>query len=214
MTVAEDKQAVSDMAAGSRHSSNGRGFVVQCARVFIALVCLSALATVANHGLDVTAAELSRKSVSSGTFVNTQQECIYHQIHSQLPKGATVYISGTGYNEQRLVELTALWAVPQASPSRAKWTISIVPGKTCSGESLQIQRVVPPPFLTRVLRPANGAAAIGHCGACGRSNGIHARHPSRFPPNEQYAAVQADRHRSFVVLRMGSKVDHYRCGQW
>ena len=145
-----------------------RGFVRHATRVIIAAVCLGALCVTAFHGLNVTIAETTGYSVRSWESVEAQQECLYHEIRSQLPRNSSVFISGNDtYNGQRLVELSTLWVVPQVSSATAKWTMAIVTGSTCSGMSLRVQRVfhphpvTSPRPVTSMLHPANGAVLSG-----------------------------------------------------
>ena len=91
--------------------------------------------------MEITAAERSPASVSTWKTFDRQQECIYHAIRTDLPKGASIYIDPNGgYAAQILAELSTLWAVPQPAPTSAGWKISEVPGIACSGVSLKVSR--------------------------------------------------------------------------
>jgi hypothetical protein len=71
-----------------------------------------------------------------------QEECIYHAIRSQVPKGATVYVDGRYATVQRVSELSTLWAVPQASLATAQWQLSLVPARGhCGGLALEVRRL-------------------------------------------------------------------------
>ncbi len=149
------------LPADPRHprGARRRHLVIQWTRVVVGAVCLVTLGVVMIHGLNVTAAELSHRSMSTSRAVNAQEECIYHQIRVRLPKGAAVYVQGTGneFNAQELLELSTLWAVEEPYPSSAKFMISIVPGNSCSGESLKVEPISPLPLHTSVPLPVSGA---------------------------------------------------------
>lgn len=153
---------------GHHQRSDKRGFVMQAARVVIAAVCLGALCVVAFHGLNVTVTESTGYSVRSWEFADAQQECLYHEIRSQLPRSSSVFILGNDtFNVQRLIELSTPWVVLQVSPATANWIMSIVTGSTCSGMSLKVQRLIhprpvtSPKRVTSILHPANGAMLSG-----------------------------------------------------
>jgi hypothetical protein len=102
-----------------------------------------------HHGLQATTAFLRPASIKSAVLADRQEGCIYRAIRSELPKGATVYINDP-VHVQRLAELSTLWAVPQASPVTARWTISLVPRSSpvpgspvpphCHGLVLEVRR--------------------------------------------------------------------------
>ncbi len=119
----------------------------------VGIVCAAAvtLGLSVDHGLQATAAFLRPASVRQATAAYRQEECIYHAIRSELPEGAAVYVDSPDWPvQQRLAELSTLWAVPQASPTTARWTISLVPrsspvpGSTvprhCYGLVLEVRR--------------------------------------------------------------------------
>jgi hypothetical protein len=94
-----------------------------------------------HHGLAVNARELSPAAVKAWARFDRQEECIYRAIKSEVPEGATVHVDDpVVYDAQRLAELSTLWAIPQPSSATARWTVSLVPGQTCSGLSLEVRR--------------------------------------------------------------------------
>jgi hypothetical protein len=112
---------------------------IGCALIVCAAAVMLGLSV--HHGLVVNSGELSPGAVSAWHRFDRQEECVYHAIRSDLPKGAAVYIDDpVAYNAQRLAELSTLWAVPQPGPATARWTISLVPGQACSGLSLRVRR--------------------------------------------------------------------------
>jgi hypothetical protein len=120
-------------------------------RIGCAVIASAAAVTLGlsvHHDVQATAEVLSPASIKHATAADRQEECIYHAIRSELPRGAAVYINDPVVqwgNFQRLAELSVLWAVPQPSPATARWTLSLVrrtsraPGN-CSGRALQIRR--------------------------------------------------------------------------
>ena len=138
--VAEDGPSVS--AARRRVAKRiGCAVIVSAAGV--------ALGSSVHHGLQATTAFLRPASIRSAVLADRQEACIYRAIRSELPKGATVYINDP-VHVQRLAELSTLWAVPQASPVTARWTISLVPRTSpvpgspvppyCHGLVLEVRR--------------------------------------------------------------------------
>ncbi len=123
------------LRAGRRHG----GTRIGCAAIVSAAAVMLGLSV--HHGLQLNEAQVSPGAIKAWTKFDRQEECIYHAIRSELPKGATVYIDDhVVYDAQRLAELSTLWAVPQASAAAARWTLSLVPGHACSGLSLEVRR--------------------------------------------------------------------------
>jgi hypothetical protein len=117
-------------------------------RVACAVIAAAAGVTLGlsvHHGLQTTAALLRRGAIRSAVIADRQEECIYRAIRSELPKGAAVYINDP-VHIQRLAELSTLWAVPQASPATARWTIALVRSRgsrlpwPCYGLALKVRR--------------------------------------------------------------------------
>jgi hypothetical protein len=104
----------------------------------------AALGLSVHHGLQTAAAILRPGSIRTAVVAEQQEECIYRAIRSELPKGAAVYIDDDPDHDQRLAELSTLWAVPQGSPHNARWTMSLVPGSAvpgdCFGLALKVGR--------------------------------------------------------------------------
>ena len=96
-----------------------------------------------HHDLQLTAGVTTPQWIAEQSAQLRQEECIYHAIRSQVPKGAAVYVTSPDYQPtQRLAELSTLWAVPQASLATAQWRLSLVPAHGhCSGLALEVRRV-------------------------------------------------------------------------
>ena len=75
------------------------------------------------HGLELWNDALTPQSIAYQTAMLRQEECIYHAIRAEVPKGAPVYI--TGPNGWLLTELTTLWGVPQARLADAQCRLSL-----------------------------------------------------------------------------------------
>jgi hypothetical protein len=138
--VAQDGPSVS---AARRHLGRRIGCALIIAVAGVALV-LSV-----HHGLQTTSALLRPRAIRRSLVADRQEECIYHAIRSDLPKGAAVYISDQ-VHIQRLAELSTLWAVPQPSRATARWTMALVPDSSgapgsharwrCYGLALEVRR--------------------------------------------------------------------------
>ncbi|GEM_PF-2217597 len=113
---------------------------VGCAGIVSAAVVTLGLSV--HHDLQITAAALGPASIRYQTATFRQEECLYHALRSEVPKGATVYVYSPKYSHtQRLAELSTLWAVPQANLATARWRLSIVPAHGhCSGLALEVRR--------------------------------------------------------------------------
>jgi hypothetical protein len=102
-----------------------------------------------HHGVQTTTALLRPRAIRGSVVADRQEECVYHAIRSDLPKGAAVYINDP-VHVQRLAELSTLWAVPQVSRATSRWTISLVPSSSlgpgspvrsrCYGLALEVRR--------------------------------------------------------------------------
>jgi hypothetical protein len=95
-----------------------------------------------HHDLQITATVLRPAAVRLQTAVFRQEECLYHAIRSEVPKGATVYVNSPRWQyTQRLAELSTPWAVPQPTLATARWQLSLVPAAGhCSGLALEVRR--------------------------------------------------------------------------
>lgn len=115
------------------------GKLVGCAVVCV--ISVSALGLGVHHGLQETAANISKYSVRLADANDRQEQCIYDAIRSRLPKDAPIYVPDYAHgNEVRVNDLATLWAVPQARITTAKWVVSLVRGKECEGLRLKVRR--------------------------------------------------------------------------
>jgi hypothetical protein len=96
-----------------------------------------------HHDVQFTANVTTSQWIATQNAAMRQEECIYNAIRAQVPKGATVYVNSADWaHAQRLYELSTLWAVPQASPATAQWTLSLVSAHGgCSGLALKVTRI-------------------------------------------------------------------------
>lgn len=102
-----------------------------------------ALGLSVHHDVQLTTSVMTPQSISEQTAELQQEECIYHAIRAQVPKGAAVYVTSPDlFATQRLAELSTLWAVPQANIANARWRLSLVPARGhCSGLALEVRRI-------------------------------------------------------------------------
>src|SRR5271157_3350553 len=128
------------LSASMDERSRHVGKRVGCAGIVSAAVVTLGLSV--HHDLQITAAALGPASIRYQTATFRQEECLYHALRSEVPKGATVYVYSPKYSHtQRLAELSTLWAVPQANLATARWRLSIVPAHGhCSGLALEVCR--------------------------------------------------------------------------
>lgn len=113
-----------------------------CAGIVIAAGVTVGLSV--HHEVGLTAAILAPGQLEGQTASYWQQECIYHALRAEVPKGAAVYITSptaTPYN-QRLSELSTPWAVLEMNRADARWTLSLVPVRGhCEGLELEVHRL-------------------------------------------------------------------------
>jgi hypothetical protein len=96
-----------------------------------------------HHEAQLTAAALTPQQIADQTAAYRQEECLYHAIRSQVPEGAAVYITSppAAPPTERLSELSTLWAVLEAKPAAARWTLSLVTARGhCGGVALEVHR--------------------------------------------------------------------------
>jgi hypothetical protein len=129
---------------GATAGPGARQVVRRIGYAAIALVAAVTLGLSVNHALRATADVENPSWTRAATAAYRQEECIYRAIRTQLPQGATVYISAPASswrNAPRLVELSTLWAVPQPTAATAQWTLTLVPEPGhCLGLALQARR--------------------------------------------------------------------------
>jgi hypothetical protein len=113
---------------------------VGCAGIVVGAAVTLGLSV--HHDLQLTAMVNTPASIKYETGIFQQDECIYHAIRSEVPKGATVYGIGTNWVlTQRLAGMSTLWAVPQPSRATARWILTLVPAHgACMGVALKVRR--------------------------------------------------------------------------
>ncbi len=114
---------------------------IGCAAIVAAAAVTLGLSV--HHDVQFTAMVTTPKWIAEQTAKLRQEECIYHAIRAQVPKGAAVYVNSPDFHPtQRLAELSTLWAVPQASLATAQWRLSLVPAHGhCGGLALEVRRI-------------------------------------------------------------------------
>lgn len=93
--------------------------------------------------LRATANAESRGGVRAATATYRQEKCIYRAVRRELPEGAIIYIGQplASSDAARVVELSTTWAVPEATPATAGWTVTLVPKPgICLGLALEVHR--------------------------------------------------------------------------
>lgn len=117
------------------------------ARRLVALICAVGVAVAASvallaavHTSVTTTASLVSPSARAAASSNYEQhECLERAVRHALPEGARVFVGGGGYLHQLTLEVSALWVDPTASPSSARWDVSLVPGTQCGDDSLDVR---------------------------------------------------------------------------
>ena len=117
------------------------GKLVGCVAIVVAAIATLGLSV--QHGVRFTASVTTQKSISSSKALMRQEQCIYGEIRSRLPEGATIYTDGQFWAYvQRLDELSTTWAVPQANRADAQWRVTLVPAHgQCDGLKLKVTRI-------------------------------------------------------------------------
>jgi hypothetical protein len=112
-----------------------------CAGIVVAAAV--ALGLSVHHDLQYTATTDRPSEIAAQTALFRQEECVYHAIRSEVPKGAAVYVNSADWHHtQRLAELSTLWAVPQPTLATARWRLSLVPARGhCAGLALKVSRL-------------------------------------------------------------------------
>jgi hypothetical protein len=118
----------------------GVGKLVGCAAIVVAAIVTLGLSV--HNDVQFTASVTTQQFMASSNADMRQEQCIYSAIRSRLPKGATIYTDGQFWQPlQRLDELSTTWAVPQANPADAQWTVTLVPARgECGGLALKVTR--------------------------------------------------------------------------
>lgn len=124
--------------AGSRHAVRRIGYVV------VALAVAVPLALSVRHEVQATGSVARPRGLGAATAAYRQEKCIYRAVRSELPRGATIFISEPAEystNAARVVELSTTWAVPQPAPATARWTATLIPEPGhCRGLALEVRR--------------------------------------------------------------------------
>jgi hypothetical protein len=97
----------------------------------------------AESGVTLMASQEHSSVVSTWANFDVQQQCIRDAITSAVPRNANVFIAHnqSGFYAGQLVELSTPWATPVASRDRATYSLAIVGGIQCNGESLTVETI-------------------------------------------------------------------------
>jgi hypothetical protein len=95
----------------------------------------------ATSGVTLMASQEHSSVVSTWANFDAQQQCIRDAITRAVPQNANVFIAPnqSGFSAGQLVELSTPWARPVANRERATYSLAIVQGTQCSGESLAVE---------------------------------------------------------------------------
>jgi hypothetical protein len=127
-----------DFGAAGHRRGTGTGKRLICA--FVAAVAVVTLGLGISLDLHVESGLLAPGAVANAATADKQDMCLFHDLRRQLPKGATFYDSDASLSRfQRLAELATLWAVPEQTPSAARWRVAVVPGH-CAQVGLKVWR--------------------------------------------------------------------------
>ena len=97
----------------------------------------------AESGVTLMASQEHSSVVSTWANFDVQQQCIRDAITRAVPHDANVHIAQnqSGFYAGQLVELSTPWARPVASRERANYSLAIVRGTQCNGESLAVDPI-------------------------------------------------------------------------
>lgn len=134
---AREREADRGDPPGAGRRSAGRligcGLVISIAAVTLGLSAHTAVQT--------TAAQLTPAAISQAQRAELAEECTYHAIRAELPRGAGVYVPDyLDGSSKTLIDLQTLWSVPETDPARAQWTLSAGAGHACTRQALVVRR--------------------------------------------------------------------------
>jgi hypothetical protein len=95
----------------------------------------------ASTAVSLIASQQNSSALSTWSKFDAQQQCLRTAITREVPQGTRFYIpSDQGeWHTGELAELSIPWATPVVSRAQATYTLAIVPGSQCEGESLQVE---------------------------------------------------------------------------
>ena len=97
----------------------------------------------AASGVTLMASQEHSSVVSTWANFDSQQQCIRDAITRAVPQNASVFIAPneSGFYAGQLVELSTPWARPVVRRERATYSLAIVRGTQCNGESLAVEAI-------------------------------------------------------------------------
>ena len=94
-----------------------------------------------HHAYSETTQIRNSASVSSWITFASQEQCILHSIRADLPEGATVYVhDASAYDAALLEELSTPWVQLENKRGDAQWSVTLVNGSKCSGDTVDYQK--------------------------------------------------------------------------
>ncbi len=113
------------------------GVIAGCVLLVIAI---PTLLYEANSGVTLMTNQETSSVVSTWAKFDAQQECIRRAITRSVPKDATIIVSRDQdeFLQGQLLELSTPWARPVSRRDQATYSLAIVGGTRCGGESLKV----------------------------------------------------------------------------
>jgi len=104
------------------------------------VIAIPTLLYEANSGVTLMTSQERSSVVSAWAKFDAQQECIRQSITRGVPKNATVFVSPdqNEFLQGQLLELSTPWARPVTSRDQATYSLAIINGTRCDGESLEV----------------------------------------------------------------------------
>lgn len=111
------------------------------AGLVLLVIAVPTLLYEASSGVTLMTNQERSSVVSTWAKFDAQQECIRQSIARSVPKDATVIVSQqqSGFLQGQLLELSTPWARPVARSDQAAYSLAIVDGTQCDGESLEVK---------------------------------------------------------------------------